>query len=283
VDRKADPAREVTLGGLVPGPARLQRYLRTTRGEGVEPLTSGDLLPPVYPALWETALLLDLLRVSGTPLPRRGVIHRGGERIYLRAAAADEPHTLRVRLARTEPARRGVRLTIGSRLTTAAGRLCREGEIRLLLPGPRSDAAGDRTGIDDAAAADPRVWRDIAFWSFRVQDARRYARTSGDFNPVHLSWLTARLLGFPRPILHGFCTEATIAHALIERVCGGDPSALRRLRIDFPAPLLLPNRVVLQVADGEEKGRGYFRLAPALPDGRSYAEGEFVAGGGGHG
>jgi acyl dehydratase len=33
---------------------------------------------------------------------------------------------------------------------------------------------------------------------------RRYAQVSGDYNPIHLHPLSARLFGFKRPIAHGW-------------------------------------------------------------------------------
>jgi len=32
---------------------------------------------------------------------------------------------------------------------------------------------------------------------------KRYAQLSGDYNPIHLSRVTAKLFGFKRPIIHG--------------------------------------------------------------------------------
>jgi acyl dehydratase len=87
---------------------------------------------------------------------------------------------------------------------------------------------------------------------------RRYARASGDYNPIHLWGWTARPFGFKRPILHGFCTAAMAAHALVEGPLGGDPTALRRMRIAFRAPLPLPAHARLWV--GEADGHRWFRV-----------------------
>ena len=42
--------------------------------------------------------------------------------------------------------------------------------------------------------------------SFQADIGRRYAKVSGDYNPIHLWPLTARLLGFKRAIAHGMHT-----------------------------------------------------------------------------
>jgi acyl dehydratase len=99
----------------------------------------------------------------------------------------------------------------------------------------------------------------VARWSLRGDAGRRYAAVSGDWNPIHLWSVTARPFGFRRPILHGFCTQAMVAHALIQHRLGGDAAALRRLRIAFRAPLPLPGSARLLV--GEGIGVRWFRVA----------------------
>jgi acyl dehydratase len=98
---------------------------------------------------------------------------------------------------------------------------------------------------------------------------------SGDYNPIHLWGLTARPFGFPAPILHGYCIAARAAHSLIEHCLGGDPGALRRMRIAFRAPLPLPTTARLLVNDdGPEH---WFRVA-APGEGPVYAEGTYGGG-----
>ena len=85
-------------------------------------------------------------------------------------------------------------------------------------------------------------------------------------------------MGFEGPILHGYCTEALVAHSLVERFTGGDPTLLRRLRIIFRSPLPLPARVRLLCAPAAGAGAGRFRVVDAVqaPGSRPYAEGEWV-------
>jgi acyl dehydratase len=65
---------------------------------------------------------------------------------------------------------------------------------------------------------------------------RRYARISGDFNPIHLSALSARLFGFKRAIAHGLWTQARALACLQQQ--GVDRPA--RLKTLFKRPLMLP-------------------------------------------
>ena len=59
----------------------------------------------------------------------------------------------------------------------------------------------------------------------------RYAGASGDFNPIHIDDEFARSVGLPGKILHGLWTMAQVARAQTE--AAGDPTALKRLRVQF--------------------------------------------------
>ncbi len=136
---------------------------------------------------------------------------------------------------------------------------------------PRGDRTRRREEVDE-----PSTWEEIARWSLRGNHGRRYARVSGDYNPIHLWSLTARAFGFRRPILHGFCIEALAAHALIAHRCGGDPTRLRRLQITFRAPLLLPSQASLRVGESPRGWRFQLLGAPKDATEKLCAEGTFV-------
>ena len=67
---------------------------------------------------------------------------------------------------------------------------------------------------------------------------RRYAKVSGDVNPIHLHPLGARLFGFRGAIAHGMWTKARCLAALQSRV----PDALTA-DVAFQQPLPLGSTV----------------------------------------
>jgi acyl dehydratase len=81
-------------------------------------------------------------------------------------------------------------------------------------------------------------------WKVPEDTGRRYARASGDYNPIHLYGLTARPFGFPRAIAHGMWTVGRCVAELGE---AAEAPALT-LSSEFRRPLLLPSRVVFQTA-----------------------------------
>ncbi len=90
---------------------------------------------------------------------------------------------------------------------------------------------------------------------------RRYARVSGDHNPIHLSTISARCLGFRRAIAHGLWTQA---RALAVLQPDGVPQAAQ-LHTDFKRPLLLPARAQLAQAPLPD-GQTLFEVRDANSD-----------------
>jgi acyl dehydratase len=142
----------------------------------------------------------------------------------------------------------------------------------------RGKTDGSRAPEPRTEPAEPQApeggWSELARWELPAGAGRRYARVSGDYNPIHLWPWTARPFGFRAPILHGFATAARAAHGIIEQRLGGDPATLRRMRIAFRAPLPLPSAAALQASDaGADR---WFRVAaPGEPT--VYAEGTYGA------
>jgi len=73
-------------------------------------------------------------------------------------------------------------------------------------------------------------------WVLRADLGRRYARVSGDYNPIHLSAATAKLLGFPRAIAHGMWTKARALAAALPP----QPLGTAEVRVAFKTPAFLP-------------------------------------------
>ena len=78
---------------------------------------------------------------------------------------------------------------------------------------------------------------------------RRYARVSGDYNPIHLFDVTARLLGFPGRIAHGMWALGRC----ISELPSISVSSEVKLDVKFKLPLFIPGRALLEhVTDSHE-------------------------------
>jgi acyl dehydratase len=62
-------------------------------------------------------------------------------------------------------------------------------------------------------------------------------RLSGDHFPLHVDPAFAVAAGFPKPILHGLCTYAIAARAVVAGLCDGRSERLRRMDARFSSPV----------------------------------------------
>jgi acyl dehydratase len=257
-------------------PALVRDYARATGGDAVPAFFEAlPVTPPFYCATWETAQALEMFAALETPLPLGAVVHVSTEMLWARPLPPGDPIRCRVELDRVERTPRGLKLTVLSRNWMGAGQLCSQGtsvfmvKTRTPMDGesPRPQRPADRV-------PDESGWTELARWPLAAGAGRRYARVSGDYNPIHLWPWTARPFGFRAPILHGYALAARTAHTLIAQRLRGEPAALRRMRIAFRAPLPLPSTAVLLIDEAASEHR--FRVA--APDGRTvYAEGTYGA------
>lgn len=95
---------------------------------------------------------------------------------------------------------------------------------------------GSSEGAPKAAAL-PETAPDGAFeLPIRPEQALIY-RLSGDDNPLHADPAVATKVGFPMPILHGLCSYAMAARALVQAVAGGDETRLKSFGLRFSSPV----------------------------------------------
>jgi acyl dehydratase len=92
---------------------------------------------------------------------------------------------------------------------------------------------------------------------------RRYAEVSGDFSDHHFDVEAARRSGFAGPFLHGLCTMALCARAVIGTVCPDDPSRLHRLALQFASPAYLDRDLMVRVC---RLGEGRFAFEATCED-----------------
>jgi len=82
--------------------------------------------------------------------------------------------------------------------------------------------------------------------------SERYARASGDHNPIHLDDDFARSVGLPGRILHGLYTMSLIARAQTEAF--GGPASLRSLSVQFRGAAVPEHEITIASSAGEGDG-----------------------------
>lgn len=205
-------------------------------------------LPPVYPHILAFALQMQLLTDQRFPFPLLGLVHLENRIRVLRSLGGLGPFRVSVQVADLQAHDKGATFSLITRLEDQLGLLW-EGDSRILCRALRLDGQAPLR-----AEQAPLELTPLADWAAPADTGRRYARVAGDYNPIHLSALSARLFGFPRAIAHGLWNKARSLAALQAHL----PAAGYEVEVRFQKPVLLPTHVALQASEPGPSGQ--FRL-----------------------
>ena len=189
-----------------------------------------DTVALTYPHMLAQPLHLAILTDPRFPVPAMGMVHLENAITQHRRIAVGETLDVRVDVGSPipHPVGRAWRLTS---TVSADGEIVWESVSTYLRRGRRDpDVTWADTLVD--VAPGPVVW------SLGADLGRRYAAVSGDYNPIHLTTLSAKALGFPRQIAHGMWTKARCVAMLENRL----PDAVT-VEVAFRKPVLLPSTV----------------------------------------
>lgn len=89
-------------------------------------------------------------------------------------------------------------------------------------------------------AAEVAEGEELKPWTYKVtrEDLVRYAKASGDQNPIHQDEGFAKSVGLPDVIAHGMQTMARMGQYLTD--WAGDPGAVVRLKTRFTSVVVVP-------------------------------------------
>jgi acyl dehydratase len=228
-------------------PAAIQRYARVC---GFIPEHG---MPLTFPHLLAFPLHLLMLTDPAFPWPALGLVHLANHVRLRRPLAAHEVLRVEVEFGALLRHDKGQAFVLHTRLYRR-GEAVWDGDSVYLkrgagVPGTAGETSGDTTTaalapLDINRAALQRVSR----WQLPAQLGRDYAQASGDYNPIHLSALSAKAFGFPRAIAHGMWTLARAASALQPP----KPLAEAAFSAEFKVPMPLPGDVSFWVAKPAE-------------------------------
>lgn len=83
--------------------------------------------------------------------------------------------------------------------------------------------------------------RDLRQLIFKANEGRRYAELSGDYNPIHLASIFAKMFGFKRAIIHGMYSLAMVLSVEEEALNFKDSDLPLEIDCDFMKPIYLPS------------------------------------------
>ena len=214
-------------------------HLRTYRDVcGVPPGMSPTYVPPAYLHVLAMPLHMQLFVAQKFPVKVLGLIHLRNTIRVLKAVDLSVPLRLTVRFDT-------MRLTDVGQEYDFATRYDREGEVvweevsTMFARGnapPKSGSkrpAIERSGHPaNGTTTTPVTVAENTGW--------RYARVSGDFNPIHLTARTAAMFGFKQAVAHGMWSMGRCLGAAAEQF------AQEKIQVDtqFKLPVYLPSEAL---------------------------------------
>lgn len=253
-------------------PDRLAAYREVVHEVADGPVPAGYVHVMAFP------VAMTLLSRDDFPLPLAGLVHVANAVTVHRAIDPTETLTIDAWATDLRPHRRGTQVDVVVEASDGDGATVWEGTstylargVRLLDAGTTGDptdteetrAPGAGTGTDGRGDGEPSFPLPTARWELGADVGRRYARVSGDVNPIHLSPLTAKMFGFPRTIAHGMYTASRALAAV-----GREHGDAFTWTVGLARPVLLPGAVAVSVR--RDQGSG---AAPAKTPGTWVYEG----------
>ncbi|MCA0144937.1 MaoC/PaaZ C-terminal domain-containing protein [Blastococcus sp. LR1] len=227
------PDTRLARSGVTVDPANLADYARVCRF----PLT--DSLPATYPHMLTFPLQMALMSDRSFPLALPGLVHVRNTIDVVRPIAATESLDLEVWAERFATHRVGATVDLCASVSAGGGEVWRSRSTYLARGAKAPAGAPD----SDVTVEVGELGHPVATWRIPDDAGRRYAKVSGDVNPIHLSGLTAKAFGFKRAIAHGMWVKARVLAAVENRL----PEAFT-VDVGFRKPLFLPSTVTLSTA-----------------------------------
>lgn len=263
------PARAVEVRGVRADLAKVTEFAHLMGEPARDILPSGYLHALVFPAAMSVMVQEDF------PLPLLGMIHLRNEVQQFAPVLFSDELSVRAWARDLSGHRAGTQVQIVAEIHNADG-------TALLWRGVSSYLAKGvfLPGLDKPSPAQQRLAfvppTPTAQWQLGVDTGRAYAAVSGDFNPIHLSVLSAKALGLRRSIAHGMYAAARVL-ATVPQV---KPHAFS-WDITFDSPVFLPATVSLEVLDHRTDDGAWLRsefTAWHARSARKYFSGTLTAG-----
>lgn len=228
------PIGDLVLNGVRQDKKKLRAY------QEVCGFPQSDFVPSTWLHVLTFPLHSGIMSEKDWPFPAMGTVHTANAMRMFRPVSVDEVLDINVRASHLNPHKRGASFDLVGTIKSGDETVW-TGRSTYLVPGYKLPGAPVEIAREELPAADTPT----ETWELPADLGRKYAKASGDFNPIHLTPVTAKLFGFPTTIIHGMWTHARALAALQDQL----PEAYE-VRVQFTKPIALPGTVNFSQSDG---------------------------------
>lgn len=228
--RRAVPELQARLEGFRVDPRTLERYRSVMHTETEVPLA--------FPQLVATALHLALLGSPRFPLPVAGLVHPRFAIRQQHPLAPSDALDVQAWIEGRRETRSGIEFDLRATVAVDGEILWESTAATLSRRTKKSGSAGGppQRPVSSVDVPGEPDYAESASFEAPPDAGRRYAAVSGDYNPIHLHPRTSVLLGYKRPIAHGWwLLGRCLAELGLDR-----PAQPTTVGIEFRRPTMLP-------------------------------------------
>ncbi len=197
-------------------------------------------VPICFPHLPAGALQLRILAAPGFPCDAAGLVHVSNSISQRRPISVAATYTVECRLTGDEHTERGREFALKTEYRKGST-VAWEETMYFLKPDRNRKKKNSISYQDEWLHSDGVNQLEIPVSG---NTGRRYARVSGDYNPIHLYDFSARLFGFPGKIAHGMWM---LGRCIAEmQPAAGFKNAT--IEAQFKTPLFIPGSALLRYA-----------------------------------
>ena len=227
------PRIECQARGIIVSANKLAAYRRVCGGSSDE-----SVVPLLYPHTLLGSAHLLMLSHKAFPLGSVGMLHLRNHVVRYRPFRIDESWDMTCRIARQWTVEKGLEFDFDSTVSIGQQIVWRSVSTFLKHGSPLGQ-------VEESVLADLFVSlcdesTDSKTYKVPSNIGKQYARITGDYNPIHVSHLAAKLFGFKRTIAHGMWSVARVLNDLPDI---DDPV---RLDVAFKGPMFVSSNMSLK-------------------------------------
>lgn len=232
------------VGSVPVDVGRLTQYQHLLHEPARDAVPSGFIHALAFP------VAMNVMTAEDFPLPLLGMIHLSNHVEHYRQVLFTERLDISAWPQNMTGHRAGTQMEMAVEVKASGDLVWRAVSTYLAkgvhLPG-LDTVSGTKGAREDFTPPPP-----TAKWRLGVGVGRSYAAVSGDFNPIHLSGITAKALGMRQSIAHGMYLASRV-------LASARPDGVEAFNwdIEFAAPVFLPATVALSVKDSDESRESF--------------------------
>lgn len=225
----------------------LNEYLSTLN------LEKGDSLPILYPHVMAGSMHMNMLSHKAFPIRLLGSVHLKNRITQIKAIADNAVMDITAEIGAYRLVEKGVEFDFATDAYVNGEKVWEE--VSTYFQTGRFGGKENPSTEKSFELESLNAPEDTGSWHVPNNRGKRYAKITGDYNPIHMSPIAAKLFGFKRDIAHGFGVLAeAIEYSAAINTAGGLEKSLQ-VDVVFKGPVFLDSDVTIKQNKEQDASR----------------------------